>query len=140
MYFDRDKPNWIPHRTSYYKKNWGFCVNMHQLSLLIDPKYHVVIDSNFSKSQLEVGEIYFSGKSKHEIVFTTYICHPSMANNELSGPVVLNVVAQHLVSRNNYYFRSFYQSKFFKILLSLIIILLSSLIKLLIILYFYNII
>ena len=88
------QPKAIPYITSYYKKYWGFCVS-HKEKKDFDKKYKksdkfkVVIDSNFNKKgNLNYGEIILKGKSKQEILVSTYICHPSMANNELSGPIV----------------------------------------------------
>jgi len=82
------QPTAIPYITSYYKRYWGFCMSYNQFKELRDCKYHVVIKSKFSQGVLNFGEIYFPGNSKEEILLSTYICHPSMANNEISGPVV----------------------------------------------------
>ncbi len=88
------KPNAIPYITSYYKKDWGFCAN-NKIKKNIKKKYSnsdkfkAVIKSSFKKNGvLNYGEFYIPGKSKQEILISTYICHPSMANNELSGPIV----------------------------------------------------
>jgi len=88
------QPKAIPYITSYYKKYWGFCVS-HNEKLKFYKKYNnsdkfkVVIKSNLnSKGHLNYGELILKGKSKQEILISTYICHPSMANNELSGPIV----------------------------------------------------
>ena len=87
-------PKAIPYITSYYNNNWGFCVN-HKQKLLFEKKYKnhdkfkVVIKSNFKNNgSLTYGELIIPGKSKKEILISTYICHPSLANNELSGPIV----------------------------------------------------
>ena len=84
----------IPYITSYYNKYWGFCVN-HKKKLELEKEYKksdkfkVVIKTNFSSAgNLNYGELVLKGKSKQEILISTYICHPSMANNELSGPIV----------------------------------------------------
>ncbi len=89
-----DQPNAIPYMTSYYKKYWGFCVT-HKQKILFKNKYKnsdqfkVVIKSKFNPNgKLNYGELVLKGKSKQEILISTYICHPSMANNELSGPIV----------------------------------------------------
>ncbi len=103
LYFDKDKPNWIPYRTSYYQKNWAFCVSFNDLEKFKEAEYHVVIKAEFIETSLEIGDLFFKGKSESEIVFTTYVCHPSMANNELSGPVVLNAIAKYVSSLDNYY-------------------------------------
>jgi len=89
-----NQQNAIPYITSYYKKTWGFCVN-HLEKKKIDKnykdtdKFKVTIKSNHNpKGNLNYGEIVIKGTSKQEILVSTYICHPSMANNELSGPIV----------------------------------------------------
>ena len=89
-----NKPQAIPYVTSYYKKRWGFCIT-HRQKLELDKtykktdKFKVIIKSKFnSKGNLNYGELILKGKSKQEILISTYICHPSMANNELSGPIV----------------------------------------------------
>ena len=87
-------PNAIPYVNSYYKKFWGFCITNKEKKYFNkiykdNDKFKVVIDSNFNKSgSLTYGELLIPGKSKQEIFISTYICHPSMANNELSGPIV----------------------------------------------------
>ena len=89
-----DQPNAIPYVTSYYKKNWGFCISDIQKKQIksvykSNDKFKVVIDTSFNKNgKLKYGEILIKGKSKQEIIISTYICHPSMANNELSGVIV----------------------------------------------------
>ncbi len=84
----------IPYKTSYYKKDWGFCVN-EITKKKIETKYNkndlffININSKFNKKGfMNFGEAYIPGKSKDEILISTYICHPSMANNELSGPLL----------------------------------------------------
>lgn len=88
------KPDAIPYITSYYKRIWGFC-STHKLKQLIkknyknNDKFKVLIDSNFARNgNLNYGELVIKGTSKKEILISTYICHPSMGNNELSGPIV----------------------------------------------------
>ena len=103
LYFDSDKPDWIPYRTSYYERDWAFCVAYKDLEKFKDAEYRVVIDSKYVKACLEIGDLFFKGKSESEVVFTTYVCHPSMANNELSGPVVLNALAKYVSSLDPYY-------------------------------------
>jgi len=88
------QPNAIPYVTSYYKRDWGFCCNYNTKKKLLkdykkDDFFKVVIESSHNqKGYLNYGEIYLPGKSKQEILISTYLCHPSMANNELSGPIV----------------------------------------------------
>lgn len=90
------QPNAIPYVTSYYKKNWGFCLTYKQKTKLKDKKYKIFIDSSFKKGFLKYGEIYIKGSSNKEILFSTYICHPSMANNEISGPSIAIKLAEYL--------------------------------------------
>ncbi len=94
LYYQKNLPNAIPYLTSYYKKRWGFCVSFNDYKKINkkyknDDKFKVVIKSNFNKrGNLNYGELILKGKSSQEILVSTYICHPSMANNELSGPLV----------------------------------------------------
>ena len=88
------QPDAIPYVTSYYKKDWGFCTtDLVKRSIIKDylknDEFEVVINSSFKKKGfLQYGEYLLKGKKENEIIISTYICHPSMANNELSGPIV----------------------------------------------------
>ncbi len=90
----KKQPNAIPYITSYYKKRWGFCITFNQFKKLKNKykkndKFKVVIKSSFNKQGfLNYGELFLKGNSSDEILISTYVCHPSMANNELSGPIV----------------------------------------------------
>ncbi|MDC0417231.1 DUF4910 domain-containing protein [Candidatus Pelagibacter sp.] len=94
LFYLKKQPSAIPYVTSYYKKRWGFCISYNQLKRIKSDykkkdKFKVLIDSKFNKKgSLNYGELVIKGKSKKEILISTYICHPSMANNELSGPIV----------------------------------------------------
>ena len=94
IYSLQAQPNAIPYVTSYYKRDWGFCCDYNTKKRLLkdykkDDFFKVVIESTHNqKGYLNYGEIYLPGKSKQEILISTYLCHPSMANNELSGPIV----------------------------------------------------
>ena len=94
LFFSKNQPDAIPYLTSYYKKKWGFCVSFNNFkkiknSYSKNDSFQVVIKSSFKKKgQLNYGELILKGQSKQEILISTYICHPSMANNELSGPMV----------------------------------------------------
>ena len=90
--------NAIPYVTSYYKRDWGFCCTENfKKNLDKRAKYKVFIDSNFKKrGKLNYGEIFFPGKQNEEILFVTNICHPSLANNELSGICLLSEISKYL--------------------------------------------
>tara|TARA_Y100001970_G_scaffold286159_1_gene407674 strand:- start:39463 stop:42477 length:3015 start_codon:yes stop_codon:yes gene_type:complete len=99
-----DQPEAIPYITSYYKEYWGFCVKDNFKKSLKEDTYHVVVDSSLSDGFLNYGELIIPGSSKKEIFISTYICHPSLANNELSGPVLTTGLASWISSnKNNFY-------------------------------------
>ena len=100
IFFLKKNPNAIPYVTSYYKKRWGFCMTYNQYKKLdTSKKYFFNIDSFFKKGFLNYGEILIPGKSKKEILLSTYVCHPSMANNELSGPAVLTYLTNWIATK-----------------------------------------
>ncbi len=103
-----NQPNLIPYVTSYYKKNWGFCISENLKKKLKDKKYKVYINSNHKDGNLKIAEVLIKGKSKKEIFFSTYFCHPSMANDNLSGVVVqagLIKYIQDKFKKTNYSYR-----------------------------------
>ena len=99
----KNNPKAIPYVTSYYNKTWGFCMSYEQYKKLKDKNYFVKIDSKFKKGRLDYGEIFIQGKSKKEILISTYICHPSMANNELSGPCLSIFLSNWIKSKKRRY-------------------------------------
>ena len=102
LHFHKNQPKAIPYVTSYYKRDWGFCLSYNQFKKLKKNKsYHVYINSKFKKGFLDCAEVYLPGKSKKEIFFSTYICHPSMANNELSGPILSIFLSQWIKNIRN---------------------------------------
>jgi aminopeptidase-like protein len=98
-----DQPTAIPYVTSYYQENWGFCITQEERSRLTKGIYRVVIDTTLKLGELNYGELNIEGVSKREILFSTYICHPSMANNELSGPVLATELAKFISTFKPYY-------------------------------------
>ncbi len=98
-----EQPNAIPYITSYYKERWGFCISHDERLKLKDGKYHVFIDSTLEKGSLTYGEYIIKGETEQEVFLSTYICHPSMANNELSGPVVASFIGKWLASQTRRY-------------------------------------
>ncbi len=104
LHYIEEMPNAIPYVTSYYKKYWGFCIEYNKFKKLKKGKYQVFIDSKFKKGNLNYGEIVFKGKTKKEILFTTYLCHPSMANNEISGPCVATFLSNYVKNLKKRYY------------------------------------
>jgi aminopeptidase-like protein len=96
-----DQPNAIPYITSYYKEKWGFCLTHNQRTKLKEGVYTVFIDSSLNNGELTYGELLIKGDTKEEIFFSTYICHPSMGNNEVSGPSVVTYLSKYIKSKAN---------------------------------------
>ncbi len=91
-----DRPDWIPYRTSYYAENWGFCLSQRQLDALGPGEYDVCIDSSLEPGSLTYGEVYLPGESTDEVLVSAHLCHPSLANDNLSGLVIGAHLAQYL--------------------------------------------
>lgn len=111
LYSIEEMPDAIPYVTSYYKRRWGFCLTHNERKKLKKGKYKVYIDAKHDENGvLDYADFILPStqNSKDEILISTYLCHPSMANNELSGPVVAIFLAKWLLSlkerRYNYRF------------------------------------
>jgi aminopeptidase-like protein len=94
-----DLPHAIPYVTSYYRRRWGFCLPHERRERLVPGDYEVCIDADLGPGDLEVGEVTLPGALPDEVLFSTYVCHPSLANNELSGPVIAAHLARALRDR-----------------------------------------
>src|SRR5215813_3594403 len=91
-----ESPDWIPYRTSYFKKNWGFCPSQRQLDQMPEGQYDVCIDSSLEPGHLTYGEFRIQGKTDHEVLISAHVCHPSLCNDNLSAVAVAAVLAQFL--------------------------------------------
>jgi len=96
-------PDAIPYVTSYYKESWGFCISHDEFCALDEGEYEVVIDSELFEGVMNYGELLIKGDSEKEILISTYICHPSLANNEVSGPAVATYLADWISSKKRKY-------------------------------------
>jgi aminopeptidase-like protein len=94
-----EHPDWIPYRTSYYKENWGFCLSHNQLLALEEDDYEVCIDSSLHDGHLTYGECLLPGASEEEVLISCHACHPSLANDNLSGLAVATALAGLLSGR-----------------------------------------
>jgi aminopeptidase-like protein len=91
-----DHPDWIPYKTTYYEESWGFCLSQNQLLSLSEGEYQVFIDSTLADGHLTYGECSIPGKSKDEVLISTHVCHPSLANDNLSGVSTAAFLAKHI--------------------------------------------
>lgn len=96
VFYLTDRPDWIPYRTSYYKEEWGFCMSYNQFQTLNDETYEVCIDSSLEAGHLTYGEFYIPGDLTDEVLISAHVCHPSLANDNLSGISVATFLANHL--------------------------------------------
>jgi aminopeptidase-like protein len=103
LYTLPNQPDAIPYITSYYEERWGFCLTHEDYLKLEEGQYEVVVDSELFDGNLTYGELLIPGDLREEVFLSTYVCHPSMANNELSGPCVTTFVAKELLKKKRKY-------------------------------------
>jgi len=103
LYTIPENPEWVPYRTSYYNRKWGFCMSHNQFENLTEEKYHVKIDSIIEPGFLTYGEYYIPGKTEEEVLFSCHICHPSLGNDNLSGIVLAVKLAEVLRKLDNHF-------------------------------------
>jgi aminopeptidase-like protein len=98
-----DHPEWIPYRTSYYEPSWGLCVAHNELLGLVDDEYEVCIDATLADGHLTYGELVLPGRRADEVLISAHSCHPSLANDNLSGVAIATFLARELASRSHRY-------------------------------------
>jgi len=98
IYTQPDQPDVIPYVTSYYYDRWGICMSEKEKQKLPDGEYRVVINTEKAPGTMEIADLIIKGQSTEEIFFSTNVCHPSMANNELSGPVLSSALIKYIKS------------------------------------------
>ncbi|MDJ0367178.1 DUF4910 domain-containing protein [Hymenobacter sp. H14-R3] len=91
-----EQPGLIPYRTAYYAEAWGFCLAHTARLALTDDTYEVCIDSTLAPGALTYGELLLPGETEDEILLSCHICHPALANDNLSGVAVATYLARHL--------------------------------------------
>lgn len=101
IYVQKGQPDAVPYVTSYYVPRYGFCMSERQRDSLLPGQYHMVIDSELFDGSLTYGELIIPGREEKEILISTYVCHPSMANNELSGPVLATALAKKIAAQTD---------------------------------------
>lgn len=101
LYYIEDKPNAIPFVTSYYERRWGFCVSYNKYLELTDEEYDVNINSTLTNGSISVGECFIKGRSDKEILLFSHIGHPSMANDQLSGPLTITEASKWLIQNQD---------------------------------------
>ncbi len=93
-----ETPDWIPYRTAYYNEAWGFCLSQRQADQLTDDAYRVVIDTSLAPGHLTSGELVLPGERQEEMLLSCHVCHPSLANDNLSGIAVAVALARRLMA------------------------------------------
>jgi aminopeptidase-like protein len=96
-----EHPDWIPYRTSYYHRDWGFCLTQRQRDALGDGLFDVLVDTTLAPGELVYGELFVPGTSTDEVLISSHVCHPSLVNDNLSGLSVAVELAQRLAEREH---------------------------------------
>lgn len=104
LYTNPDVPDATPYATSYYDRDWGFCLPHKTYEDLPEGEYHAYINSEFVDGRLPYGHTILEGQTDEEVLLTSYLCHPSMANNELSGPLVLSLLYNRIKEWEDQYY------------------------------------
>lgn len=91
-----EHPEWVPYRTSYYNRNWGFCMAHNQYQQLQEGTYEVLVDSTLEPGSLTYGEYFHQGRLEDEVLISCHVCHPSLCNDNLSGIAVASGLASIL--------------------------------------------
>ena len=100
LFTDPERPEVIPYRTSYHDENWGFCLPHARYEQLVEGDYEVAIDSTLEDGHVVYAERFLPGESEDEVLISTYVCHPSLANDNLSGVVLAATLARHLAGQS----------------------------------------
>jgi aminopeptidase-like protein len=98
-----EHPQWIPYRTTYYKEDWGFCLSDAQLQAMADEEYEVCIDSTLAPGHLTYGEYCVPGSTDDEVLVSCHTCHPSLANDNLSGMALATELAAYVAQQPRRY-------------------------------------
>ncbi|HZF25863.1 MAG TPA: DUF4910 domain-containing protein [Steroidobacteraceae bacterium] len=93
-----EHPDWIPYRTSYYHRSWGFCMRARDRAALRAGRYRIEVKSSLAPGSLTYGELVIAGRTRDEVLFFTHVCHPSLANDNTSGMAVMTALAEWIAS------------------------------------------
>jgi aminopeptidase-like protein len=101
LYSLPSRPDAIPYLTTYYKERWGFCLTHRELQSLPEGEYGVVVDTQLAPGTLDIAEVVLPGETEDEVLFSSYLCHPSLANNEICGPLLMAFLYERLAKRTH---------------------------------------
>ena len=115
LFTEPKNPDWVPYRTSYYKESWGFCLSEKQFARFRDEEsYEICIDSSLTDGHLTYGEYLLEGEEREEVLISCHICHPSLANDNLSGIALAVELGRRLENnpRRRYSYRFLFCSRY----------------------------